>query len=206
LCIYDVAPGDSMVLNAKHLRNDFNLSAKTIKGMKNSAKLYSSLAPIREKIYNQTCKQRLRKVKDAESMHYQTLEFEKNLQQGNTNRALSFLAKVEEVILPMKSGGMEILGNGQGTLSRAAYVRNRDERLRSHEQSDSDKRREAQSVPIPTVVIRSHTDSTRGMTLYGALGVSQTASYQEIQKAFMTMERLWHSGSAKVRSCSCLGN
>ena len=202
----------SMVLNAESLlTSPLNIDASDISFMRSRSKLYSHLDSKRSEAYATTCDRRGDRVLEAESSHFETIDFKECVFSGNMRKALWYLKKWNGVSDPTS-----VFSSPDA--SREKFMKKKTERIAKAQFKEQELRQQAKDAACASACTEkddkeeevddeeeyfSATDDTplaiEDETFYEALGIGLFASRKEVEQAFRNASRSCHPDKCKVR-------
>jgi hypothetical protein len=169
------------------------VSKEELEVVRSSGNIYSSLSRLRETLRDAVCGALLSKANDAEEMHYKTLDFKKDLQDGNHDQALRLLYEVGG---HLDKCPVTVSPSLRPCHNREAFVRSRNERCAYHQKIERARRQKAQKIfrrEIGAVLA-----AKGGVTHYAILGVSELADRSNIRRAYRDFALRLHPDKNKV--------
>jgi len=204
-----------MVLRFKDLQNDLHMTPYDLKEVRRKGDFYSRLNWWRAKAMRETLEATDSAVEVAKTMHYSSIAFVEAAKNNQRQEALQFLYEINRVAWPAQSfkfglDGMRGVSGSfvDGSDMRQNFYTERKQRLQHYYDKQKQRRQIAQEKAS---VIPDKEEQTifllesggRNTSHYDVLGVPQTATIEDIQRAFRRLAKIHHPDKNKVSESWC---
>ena len=205
----------SMVINAETLRNDLQMTAEDIEEIRDSGRIWDRLNQRRNKLAEDTARQRLVSVDEYEEHHYRTVACKKAME--DSTRRKDVISFFEEL------NGVSSRGAFQEDANRLIQQKVSDQKARRRKllQAEKKKRKHARdekkkladiasnvSMSSEPLLIEASVEQTERARVreviangvdcrFQQLGVKVDASTQEIKEAYRVLAKLFHPDKCK---------